>query len=249
MADLSAARFAQGMTFDQYAAYIGTPENLAREGSTLAGSAPRRDWSAYLRERYAKAKLTEAETAAIKALAAQPNGPANLLVISEDWSSDCRRDVPYLQRLADAGGMELRIFNRDGAKLPKGGRPDPSASPNADLMLAYMNVRKDGTFASIPVAAFFDRDFQELYRYVEFPAVYHKDLLVQKIRGPRPGETEEQTKARGGREFFAMFDTPFYDVWAHAALAEIISGLHGRLLGGVGGPELWGPPRSTVPRG
>lgn len=225
---ITAARFAQGMTFDQYATYVGTPANLAREGSTLAGSAPRRDWSAYLRERYAKAALTEAESAAIKTLAAMPGGPSSVLVISEDWSSDCRRDVPYLQRLADAGRMELRIFDRDGEKLLKG-LPSPADSPNADLMLAYMNTRTDGTWASIPVAAFLDRDFNELYRYVEFPAVYHKDLLVQTIRGPRAGETEEQTKARGGREFFAMFDTPFYDVWAHAALGEIISGLHARL--------------------
>jgi hypothetical protein len=28
---VTAERFAQGMTFDQYVAYAGTPENLARE--------------------------------------------------------------------------------------------------------------------------------------------------------------------------------------------------------------------------
>jgi hypothetical protein len=224
------ARFAKGMTFDEYVKYVGTPENLAREGSTLAGSAPRRDWSAFLRERYGKAALTDAQTAAIKHLAARPGGPAKVLVISEDWSSDCRRDVPYLQRLAEAGGLELRIFNRDGEKLPKDGRPDPATSPNADLMLRYMNARADGTFASIPVAVFFDREFTELCRYVEFPASYHKDALVAKIRGPRPGETPEQTKERGGRAFFAMFDTPFYDVWAHAAIAEILSALYERVV-------------------
>jgi hypothetical protein len=223
------------MTFDQYVAFTGTPENLAREGSTLAGPAPRRDWSGYMRERYANARLTDAQTAAIRWLAAQPGGPAKVLVISEEWSSDCRRDVPYLQRLADAGGLELRIFTRDGEKLPKGGRPDPAVSPNADLMLGHMNVRADGTFASIPVAVFFDRDFNELYRYVEFPALYHKDALVAKIRGPRPGETPEQTQARGGRDFFALFETPFYDVWAHAAIAQIVSGLYERTTGVTGG--------------
>lgn len=221
-------RFAQGMTFDQYAAYIGTPENLAREGTTLAASASRRDWSGFFRQRYAKAALTEPQTTAIAWLAARPGGPAKVLVISEDWSSDCRRDVPYLQRLADAGGLELRIFNRDGQTLPKDGRPDPVSSPNADLMLRYMNARADGTFASIPVAVFFDRDFNELSRYVELPSSYHKDTLVARIRGPRLGETPEQTKARGGKEFFAMFETPFYDVWAHAAIAEILSGLYER---------------------
>src|SRR5256885_12260903 len=41
-------RFAKGMTFDQYVAYVATPENLKREGS---GGAPRRDWSGHLRAR------------------------------------------------------------------------------------------------------------------------------------------------------------------------------------------------------
>ena len=220
-------RFAKGMTFDEYVKFIGTPENLAREGSTLAGSAPRRDWSTFLRERYLKTRLSAAQAAAMAWLTARPGGPAHVLVISEDWSSDCRRDVPYLQRLAEAGRMELRIFARDGTKLLET-RPNPADSPNADLMLQYMNRRAGEEFASIPVAAFLDRDFRELYRYIEFPAVYHKDALVAKIRGPRAGETADQTKARGGRDFFAMLETPFYDVWATAAIDEIISALHER---------------------
>src|SRR5437763_4173315 len=141
-------RFAKGMTFDQYVRYAGSPENLAREafGSYVpdGGSlgAPRKDNSAILRERHARARLTEEHTAAIKWLVAQPNGPAKILVISEDWSSDCRRDVPYLARLAEAGGLELRIFTRDRDEMTKD-LPDPAQSPNADLMLAYLN-EKDG---------------------------------------------------------------------------------------------------------
>jgi hypothetical protein len=215
------------MTFAEYVKFVGTPENLAREGSTLAGAAPRRDWSAFLQERYAKTRLTDGQVTAMQWLAKQPGGPAKVLVISEDWSSDCRRDVPYLQRLAEAGGLELRIFTRDGQSLLKG-RPDPAGSPNADLMLAYMN-RVDGKeYASIPVAVFFDRDFNALHGYIEFPAIYHKDRLVAKIRGPRAGETPEQTKTRGGRDFFAMLETPFYDVWASAGIDEILSALHER---------------------
>ena len=220
-------RFAQGMTFDEYVKFVGTPENLAREafGGVHPGPKPRGDWSGFLRERYAKTTLTDHQAAAMKWLAAQPGGPANVLVISEEWSSDCRRDLPSLQRLAEAGGMEMRIFARDGRTFPQG-RPDPADSPNADLMLQYMNERDDGAFASIPVAAFFDRDFNELYRYIELPAIYRKDRLVAAIRAPRAGETPEQTKARGTRDFFAMIETPFYDVWADAAIDEILSALH-----------------------
>src|SRR5882724_8901012 len=163
-------RFAKGMTFDDYAKFAGSPENLRREGFDVrrfSPAQPRVDWSAYLLERHAKARLSDEQTAAIKWLAAQPDGPAKVLVIAEDWSSDCRRDVPYLARLAEAGGLELRIFLRDGDEMTKD-QPDPAQSPNADLMLAYMNEKDGKRFATVPVAVFFDRGFTELYRYVEF---------------------------------------------------------------------------------
>ena len=107
-------RFVKGMTFDDYLKFIGSPENLAREGWDIRRFAlfkPRVDWSGYLRERHARARLSDEHVAAIKWLAGQPGGPAKVLVIAEDWSSDCRRDLPYLARLAEAGGLELRRPN------------------------------------------------------------------------------------------------------------------------------------------
>ena len=107
-------RFASGMTFDQYVAYVATPENLKREGS----GRPRADMSGHLRAAYAAARLHDSQSAAIKWLAAQPGGPAKVLVISEEWSSDCRRDVPMLARLAEAGGLEPRVFrDRESTRL------------------------------------------------------------------------------------------------------------------------------------
>ena len=83
-------RYAKGMPFDEYVKYTASPENLAREafGSYFAdggsASAPRKDNSAVFRERYARARLRDEQSAAIKWLVAQPNGPAKILVISED---------------------------------------------------------------------------------------------------------------------------------------------------------------------
>ena len=233
-------RFAKGMTFDEYVKYAGSPENLAREawGGYFPDSgsfgAPRKDNSAVLRERYARARLSDHQTAAIKRLAAQPNGPAKILVISEDWSSDCRRDVPVLARLAEAGGMELRIFNRDGKKILGTRRPDPAAAPDAnhDLMLEFMNEKNGGEWASIPVAVFYTKDFQELYRYIEYPAIYHKDMIRGHQQAARPGETEEQTKERGAREFVALQGSPFFDLWASAGIDEILSALYEKLVVG-----------------
>jgi hypothetical protein len=230
---VTADRFAKGMSFDDYAKFVGSADNLAREGFDIrrfSAVRPRVDWSAYLRARYAKAALTGDQVAAIKWLAAQPGGPARVLVISEDWSSDCRRDVPYLARLAEAGGLELRIFVRDGDTMLMKGLPAPEAGGNGDLVREFANEKKDQKWASVPVAVFFTGDFRELYRYIEYPAIYHKEHLLGRLRAARAGETEEATKARSGRDIAALLDSSFFDLWALAGVSEIISALHERLV-------------------
>ena len=226
-------RFARGMTFDDYVKFAGSPENLSREGFDVRRFSlvrPRIDWSGFLRGRYAKARLTDSETAAITWLAAQPGGPAKILVISEDWSSDCRRDVPILQRLAEAGGLELRIFNRDGEKILSQRRPDPSLAPdgNHDLMLEFMNTKSGGEFASLPAVGIYAKDFRLLYRYLEYPAIYHKDQVRGHMQKARAGESDADRKARDGREFLAMQQSPFFDLWASAGVDEILSALYER---------------------
>jgi len=226
-------RFASGMTFEEYVRFTGSPENLAREGFDIRRFSlvrPRVDWSGYLRERHTRARLTADQAAAITWLAAQPDGPAKIAVIAEDWSSDCRRDLPYLARLAEAGGLELRVFTRDGDTMLRQGLPDPAAGGNADLVVAYANDKNGQRWASVPVAVFFTREFVELYRYVEYPAIYHKDRVIGQLRAARPGESEDQAKARGGRDIGALLDSPFFDVWALAGIAEILSALHERLV-------------------
>ena len=236
-------RFAKGRTFEDYVRYVGTPENLAREawgGYFLdSGSKPtaRKDNSAVFRERYERARLSEHQAAAIKWLVAQPDGPARILVISEDWSSDCRRDLPWLARLAEAGGLELRIFNRDGQKILGVRRPDPAAYPdgNHDLMLEFLNAKDGGEWASLPVVAIYTKDMKELHRYFEYPAIYHKDRVRGHQQAARPGESEEQRKERDGREFLGMQRSPFFDIWASAGIDEILSALHEKrvLAGGA----------------
>ena len=237
---ITAERFAKGMTFDDYVKYTGSAENLAREafggvyhpdGGSTGGA--RKDNSAIFRERYAKARLTEQQAAATKWLAAQPNGPAKILVISEDWSSDCRRDVPMLARLAEAGGLEMRIFNRDGKNILATRRPDPAAYPggNHDLMLQFMKKDARGEWASLPVAVILSKDFRELHRYIEFPAIYHKDPIRAHMSAARSGESAEQARKRSGDEFVALQSSPFFDIWASAGIDEILSALHQKVTG------------------
>ena len=226
-------RFAKGMTFDDYVRYVATPENLGREGSM--GMA-RRDLSGHLRATYEATRLHAHQVEALKWLAAQPGGPAKVLVISEEWSSDCRRDVPMLARMAAAAPFELRIFTRDGKRFSNSARPSLAEAPdgNADLMAEFLNDKNGQTWQSIPVAVFYTSDLRYLYHYVEYPAIYHKDDVVGRIRAGRPGESREQTRERGDREFMALQQSPFFKVWACAGVDEMISALH-RI--NMGGPE------------
>ena len=220
---ITAARFATGMTFDEYVAYIGSPENLERE----AHSGPRRDYSAFFRDAFEQARLTADQEAALKWLIAQPNGPARMLAISEEWSSDCRRDVPMFARIAAATGMELRIFARDGQQYDV-----PAGDP--DIMAGFLNHKNNQTYRSIPVCAFFTGEFEYLYHFTEYAAIYDKErVVVQNIRAPRPGESAAETQARADREFGTLQQSPFWRIWASAAVDEIISSLHRKLVLGV----------------
>ncbi len=228
---VTSGRFAKGMTFDQYVTYVGTPENLQREAGWWLGP-QRRDFSGLLREWYERARLSDEQVGAVRWLAAQPDGPAKILVLSEEWSSDCRRDVPMLARLAEAGGMELRIFPRDGQKVGRGPKANPADSPNADLMNEFLNEKNGQTWQSIPVAVFYTKDLGYLCRYTEFPAIYHKERVVDALRAAKPGETPERAWERFMRDWRALQQSPFFPLWASAAVDEILSALHERIVTG-----------------
>jgi hypothetical protein len=108
------------------------------------------------------------------------------------------------------------------------GLPDAAAGGNADLVVAYANDKGGQQFATVPVAVVYASDWTELYRYIEYPAIYHKERLLGHLRAARPGETAEQTQARSGGDIGRLFESPLFDVWAHAAIAEILSALYER---------------------
>jgi len=56
--------------------------------------------------------------------------------------------------------------------------------------------------------------------------------VQEHIRAPRPGETPTQTRERGSREFMALQQSPFFRIWACAAVDEILTALHERLTVG-----------------
>jgi hypothetical protein len=227
---VTAARFASGMTFEQYLAFIGTPENLAREAGWWRGP-ERMDWSAILRAWHDGLRLRDDQVAAIRWLAARPHGPAKILVVSEEWSSDCRRAVPMLSRLAEAGGLELRIFPRDGARVGRESKANPAESPNADLMNEFLHERDGQTYQSIPVAVFYAPPMEYLYHFTERPAIFHQGTIAEAMQAPRPGETRAEAWARFMRDWGAMQQSPIFLVWAFAAIDEMLSALYERAIG------------------
>jgi thiol-disulfide isomerase/thioredoxin len=86
-----------------------------------------------------------------------------LLVLSEDWCSDCFSTVPIIARLAENAGMDLRVLARDA---------------NLDLMDAHLS---SGT-RSIPVVMALDGGFNVRSWWGPRPAVlqrwYRSDSLL-----------------------------------------------------------------------
>lgn len=132
-------RFDSGMTWGQYLEHI------------------RRN-KAKFEYNYDETKLSDDDIAAFKRLAGQANGPARVLALGEDWCPDVFRGLPVMARIAEAAGIDLRIFPRDD---------------NLDIMNEFLN---DGEFQSIPVFVFYTRDHQYICHWIERPALANEEM-------------------------------------------------------------------------
>ena len=125
-------------------------------------------------------------------------GPIKVLAIVEDWSPDVQRYLPVVARIAEACGMELRIFQRD---------------KHQDIMNQYLN---QGKYMSIPVFAFFDRDMRPVGHWTERPAAAaHFVEQVNKELAPLNLSVEAQRAERGKRS------APLVGGWRRDAVAEL----------------------------
>ena len=70
-------------------------------------------------------------------------------------------------------------------------------------MLEFMNAKNGGGFAPLPVVVVYTKDLRELYRYFEYPAIYHKDRVQGHQQAARPGESEAPRKERDAREILS----------------------------------------------
>jgi hypothetical protein len=106
------------------------------------------DTRARTEDNYQKAVLTDEE----RTFFSRIGQVRYLLMLAENWCGDVHRNSPLIARIAEAmPNCELRVFFRDQA---------------ADLTDCFLN----NSYKSIPIVVFFDKDWNEIGRWIERPA-------------------------------------------------------------------------------
>ena len=187
------ARFEQGLRYADF----------------LAGATVNRDkFELY----YNESPLTAGDLAFFKRAAAAPNGPAKILAIAEAWCGDVYRELPTVARIAEATGMDLRVFLRD---------------QNPDIMDEFLS--NEGQSRAIPVFIFYTRETRYITHFTERSAGAHRELaaitaqVASELNLP-PGTTfrtvPESEKQRFLQEVIARIKPRFPD-WRKESIGEM----------------------------
>src|SRR2546425_1490928 len=103
------------------------------------------DTRARTEENYAKSALTEDERKFFSGV----THAKHVMMLAENWCGDVHRNSPLIANICEAiPGCDLRVFLRD---------------QNADLRDSFLN----NGYQSIPTVVFFDKDWNEIGRWVE----------------------------------------------------------------------------------
>jgi hypothetical protein len=171
-------------------------------------------------QNYKSAPLSVEDVAFFKKAAAQPNGPAKILAIGEAWCGDVYRELPTVAKIAEATGMELRVFLRD---------------QNADIMDEFLS--NDGKSRAIPVFVFYTSDMQYIAHFTERSALAHRELadIMDQVKAQMglPKETTFATAPEDRRQellrnVIAKLQ-PRSDDWRKEAIKEMRQLLSGAL--------------------
>ena len=156
------------------------------------------DTKARTEENYTKASLTAEEKQFFSSL----NQVKSILMLAENWCGDVHRNSPMIARIAEAmPGCELRVFLRD---------------QNPDLTDCFLN----NGYRSIPIVAFFDKDWNEIGRWIERPGAATQRAFA--IRATTVDVATEDKKDAAMAEFRkqiqAAYDTaPDKSLWRDTA--------------------------------
>ena len=175
---ITAQRFSQGFTYQNYLAQM--PSNRER-----------------YQENEAAFKLSSDDAEFFKGVV-KTIGGVKALAIVEDWCPDAHRGLPIIAKIAEASGMELKVFYRD---------------KNQDIMNLYLN---QGKFQSIPVFAFFDKNMNPLCHWIERPAIATR--FMEEISAELAKEKLSEEEIRMERR---KRSAPMADSWRRETIKEL----------------------------
>jgi hypothetical protein len=139
---VTAARFEQGLTYADFLANIKiNNDKLVRN--------------------YDNPVLSEDDLSFFKRVSRLPGGPRKLLAVAEAWCGDVYRELPTAVRIAEAAGMDLRIFLRD---------------ENPDIMDEFLS--NGGKARAIPVFVFYTADTGYITHFIERSTSAHAGLAI-----------------------------------------------------------------------
>ncbi len=155
------------------------------------------DTRARTEDNYAKSGLTEEERKFFSGI----SQVRYVLMLAENWCGDVHRNSPLIAHIAEAmPNGELRVFFRD---------------QNPDLRDTFLN----NGYQSIPVVVFFDKDWNEIGRWIE-----RAHAATAKVVGIRtktldaaPKDKQDAAMAEYRKLVQAEYDVPAGPLWRAAA--------------------------------
>ncbi len=181
-------------------AQLRIPMDEARFGKGLAWKdymAQMGDTQARTESNYAKSNLTEDE----KKFFASVTGVKYVVMLAENWCGDVHRNSPLIAHIVEAmPGAQLRVFFRD---------------QNADLRDTFLN----NGYQSIPVVVFFDKDWNEIGRWLEraHAATTKATNIRAKTLDVASKEQQDAAMAEFRKQVQAAYEEPGNALWRAAA--------------------------------
>ena len=156
------------------------------------------DTKARTEENYQKSTLTDDERKFFSGV----TGVKYVIMLAENWCGDVHRNSPLIAHIVDAmPGAELRVFFRD--QVP-------------DLRDTFLN----NGYQSIPVVVFFDKDWNEIGRWMERAhAATTKAALIRSTTIDAASGKEAQDAAMNEfrKQVQAAYEAPGAALWRSAA--------------------------------
>jgi hypothetical protein len=108
--------------------------------------------------------------------------------------------MPVAVRIAEASGIEIRIFPRD---------------KNVDIMNEFLNR---GEFQSIPVIVFYSKDVKYVAHWTERPALANEERaqITEQVKKELPNASEQDFRAENRKRTMVR-----YPLWQQASIKEM----------------------------